>query len=57
MRLGPPLTRGGGGGGAGLGAGGGARGGAEGVLFWDSLETLSLSFCLLRSRPEESSHE
>lgn len=57
VRLGPPLTRGGGGGGAGLGAGGGARGGAEGVLFWDSLETLSLSFCLLRSRPEESSHE
>lgn len=58
-RLDAGLTRGGGagGGGAGLGGGGGAKGGAEGVLFWDSLETLLLFFCLLRSRPEENSHE
>lgn len=53
MRLGPSLTRGGGGGGPGEGA----VGGAEGVLLWDILETLLLSFCLLRSLPEESSHE
>lgn len=57
VRLDPSLTRvGGGGAGLGGGGGGGARGGAEGVLFWDSLETLLLSFRLLRSLPDESSH-